>query len=77
MYCIMHCIVSLVLHVLYGMKRKCIIASTLIPARLAQPIECLIVEQEGLGLIPGAGIIIRVFKKLRNEGSAFSCPANS
>ena len=59
MYCIMYYIVCCGL---YGIEGKCIIASRLIQARLAQSIECLIVKQEGLGLIPGAGAIVRVLK---------------
>ena len=61
MYCNTYCIVALVLWS-YGIEGKCIIASRLIQARLAQSIECLIVKQEGLGLIPGAGVIVRVLK---------------
>ena len=44
-------------------------------AGLAQSVERLTAEQEVVGLIPGAGPILRVLKSLRNEGTAYALQA--
>ena len=47
----------------------------LIVVGLAQSVERLTAEREVVGSIPGAVPILRVSKKLRNEGSPFALQA--
>ena len=42
---------------------------------LAQSVERMTAEREVVGLIPGAGPLLRVFKKLRTEGNLFALQA--
>ena len=44
-------------------------------ARLAQSVERLTAEREVAGSIPVAGLILRLLKYLRNEGTTFAAQA--
>ena len=62
--------------VVYTTTRKVfVIFTNLTVAGLAQSVERLTAEREVAGSIPGARLLLRVLKWLRNEGNSFALQA--